>query len=206
MYFPLETQLSPKYTFVEKPIGVAAPKVMLNAIGNLRYKVWKGRGVSMKNIKEENLWLEALDNYAYLINIYAGKQLIASARMSMHAGVESLPDKALYLNLDYDIPGPMASFNRLVVHPDFRGQGLSRFLVARRLNRAFMTGAQSIVLDCPENRLGSCRRLGFENMGEPVKGSIFTDVSFYPMILNLQKSLTQKEYGFSGFHQLSLSV
>jgi GNAT superfamily N-acetyltransferase len=86
----------------------------------------------------------------------------------MHESIERLLDHDSYEGVFCDAPlTPIASFNRLVVAPRFRGLGLSRRLDIVRLKVAEEMGCRSAVVATPtgEKRIRQLESLGFVVVG-----------------------------------------
>jgi SAM-dependent methyltransferase len=101
--------------------------------------------------------------------------------MSVHQRIEEVPDAGVYEGVFAEPPaGPIASFNRLVVHPRRRGRGLSRKLDEVRLNSAANCGCRSAILETHSpGRLDHVKTLGFRPVGRarPYPGNHFLCIS-----------------------------
>jgi GNAT superfamily N-acetyltransferase len=76
---------------------------------------------------------------------FAGARLVAAGRLSIHERLEEAPGGHLFAQLPVAITPPIASINRLVVHPDVRRQGLSRRFDDIRLAAARAAGARTVL-------------------------------------------------------------
>ncbi len=76
---------------------------------------------------------------------FVGERLVAAGRLSIHSTLSQAPGGHLFAQLACEITPPIASINRLVVHPDARRQGLSHKLDAARLAAARAAGAQTVL-------------------------------------------------------------
>jgi GNAT superfamily N-acetyltransferase len=91
--------------------------------------------------------------------------LVAAARLCIHHDKSELPYQEGFRHLIEDLPAPVASLNRLVVHPSMRRKGLSRAITAPRIEAARAHGARSIVVEAAPNRIPGLRALGFVERG-----------------------------------------
>ena len=184
---PLKTDTaSPtSFSFIERHMDEEKEMCFLKSIQSLRYEVWKFRGADMTNLKSKCSWGEKMDQMSYLIGVYQENKIVGTGRLSLHHNLATLPDKELYVGLDKYFEPPIASLNRIVVHPDFRRLGIGRFMVVKRMREAIRQGAKSVACDCPAERATSMEKMGFNYVGRSVYGKIFKDVKFHVMTLNL---------------------
>lgn len=148
---------------------VAAPTpVLLQRIGALRVQAWTTEHPQAATMTE---WLDGIDPRAWHWVIFDGDQMVAAARLSIHTSLCDLPDCKVYSDLLVaPPPAPMASLNRLVVHPSARGEGLSNRIDESRLCFARERGCRSIVCSVPRpERARRLRERGFAviGMGRP---------------------------------------
>lgn len=120
------------------------PSELLSAVGVLRVQAWEA---SMEQSTGMTEWLDRFDATArHWVALEQGRP-IAAARMSVHETLEELPDAESYAGLfPESLPGPIASLNRLVVHPEARRQGWSRHLDLVRLAAAEKLGCRYAIL------------------------------------------------------------
>lgn len=141
---------------------------ILNDIAQLRYQVWQHHDMDMSNSLKECAWLEEIDHHAYLWAIYKDKILIASARLTYHPTIQSLPDFSYYQNYSNYFPEPITAFNRLIVLDKYRNMKLSSYLNQMRIQQAVDLKAKSIALICPELRIQSLLKQGFKQLTPPM--------------------------------------
>jgi len=143
-------------------------KQILDDIGELQYQVWKNSGMNMSSVANDvmdNIWLDKFDKNAYIWAIYKEKQLVASARLTIHDSIPSLPDAYCYTEYEACFPSPIAAFNRLVVLKEFRQLKLSHYLELIRIKKSIELGAKSITLMCPDYRIDSLMKKKFSVLG-----------------------------------------
>ena len=136
---------------------------LLLQVGALRVRAWAARS---PEIATRSVWLDEFDAVGRHFGVTIGRQLIAAARVSFHETLASAPDPEDFLGL---APPPplIASFNRLVIDPDYQGLGLSVRLVEARLKAAEQAGCRSAVTSIwpEERRMKRMERLGFVRAG-----------------------------------------
>ncbi|MFQ3640206.1 MAG: GNAT family N-acetyltransferase [Chloracidobacterium sp.] len=96
--------------------------------------------------------------------VFRGEDLVAAGRLSLHHALAEAPGGHLFAQLPCEIIPPIASLNRLVVHPSARRQGLSQKLDELRLAAARATGART-VLAYWSRITGMARYRSLENLG-----------------------------------------
>jgi GNAT superfamily N-acetyltransferase len=114
-------------------------------------------------------WLDRFDAEARHWAFLCYGEPVAAARVSVHSTIFEAPDAESYAPVfPQPPPGPIASFNRLVVAAAYRGQGLSKRLDEARLQAAEAAGCASVVIAVYSNdqRLGQLTRAGFVILGE----------------------------------------
>lgn len=112
----------------------------------------------------ERSWAVGLDDHdANAIHgcVWDCRRLIATARMTFHERFADVPDRGLYPP-ELELSGaPIASLNRLVVAPGYRGLGLAHVLDEVRCRWAVGLGAQSIIGAVARGHERRLERLGF---------------------------------------------
>lgn len=140
-------------------------------IHRLRQRAWEKRGHHVELSK----WHEPVDDdpgTAHILVNY-GRQYVAAVRLTIHAGLVSLPQSELYIRhidqigLDALLPTTsIATGSRAVVDPHFQGQGLYRWLQQRRLQLSFLRGAALSLCDVPDYTAAMMKRIGYTQLGE----------------------------------------
>lgn len=133
------------------PVELLSPTPeILNEIGRLRVLAWKS---SQPKFRDMDVWLDALDSAARHWLVRYDGRIVAAGRLSVHSSIQEIPDAGLFENLKSDLLRlPIASLNRLVVHPDFRGKGISAELDRIRIQVAMESGCGCIVGVCRDRR------------------------------------------------------
>ena len=141
----------------------------MDEIGALRVLAWRNEPGADQAFFSKLSWIEPLDETAFHWVIREKDRVVAAARMSIHEAIDAVP----YAEL---LPAPcraalagqtIASFNRLVVDPQFRGLGLSTRLDQLRIQTAARYQADRIVTSTQlEFRLKSLLKLGFSPLCE----------------------------------------
>ena len=133
---------------------------LLHAIGKLRVAAWS-RNITVGNVPGDE-WIDEFDSDARHFGIYDGEQLIAAARFSVHVAIEDVPESDVYRGVfQSPLKAPVASLNRLVTHPDYRGLGCTFYLDRVRLQKAKEMGCTCAILHVGDERIEHLERLGF---------------------------------------------
>lgn len=115
--------------------GLLTDLSRLNEIYDLRLNVWEhsGKNEFVNRKLYPNGWHDHLDKSAFhWISINDQNEIIASARLNIFHSLEEFPYYLSVKNLSLPEIMPFAFFSRLVVHPLYRQNGLSRQLFAGR--------------------------------------------------------------------------
>ena len=117
---------------------------LLGRIGRLRVEAWETETSRASDMKS---WLDEFDRTARHWIVFCKGVPVAAARLSVHDNLEEVPDAESYAG-GFDEPpeGPIASLNRLVVHPSARRAGLSKRLDLVRLAAAEEIGCRSAIV------------------------------------------------------------
>lgn len=143
-------------------------RVLLDQIGRLRVRAWTD---ALPARPTTNCWLDGFELASRHWCVFHEGELVAAARMSIHQRIGDLPDAKIYARvLRGSRPGPIVSFNRLVVAPNFRGQGFSDDLDRVRMAAAASVACSSWIANTPTGpwRLMQFRAHGFVPIGDPV--------------------------------------
>lgn len=137
--------------------------VLLEAIGRLRAQVWRAEDeMTMKIFGDADIWTDPVDSQAYHWVVYLRGELVASARLSIHASIADAPNSEAFLDFGIQAKGPIASINRLVVAKSTRGLGIARALDLARLNKAKELGAHTVLaVPAGHQRRQSLAKLGY---------------------------------------------
>jgi GNAT superfamily N-acetyltransferase len=150
---------------LHKPFIVADP-LLLNQVGELRIIAWKAEGELPYFAPRTGVWLDDHDSHGTIWAVQDGNTLIASARLCIHTAVRDLPDPECFNGFEDSIQLPVASLTRLVVHPDYRRQGLAALLDSTRLTYAESAGCKSVVSATHvQSRIKQLLTSGFKNSG-----------------------------------------
>jgi hypothetical protein len=137
---------------------------LLEQVYKLRVVAWDGK---IKVPLSRTGWVDPEDGSARHWAIMSGRHVVAAARFSVHQTVAELPDAEGYVGVFTELPVPIGSLNRCVVHPDFRNRGLSRVLDRTRISAGKGSGCRCLVICATdEQRAAAIARLGFEFRGE----------------------------------------
>lgn len=136
----------------------------IHEMGKLRINAWEGvPGVNPEVLSQEE-WLEDNDKVGWHWLMLKGDEIAASSRMTLHHDIKEVP-QVQYLPKSANLSAlqfPVASMNRLVVHPDFRGRGFARRMDYIRMNAAAEAGAKTIVAGPIDSRIPLFIEYGFK--------------------------------------------
>ena len=114
-------------------------------------------------------WKDSFDDSAQHWAIMTGDVPIAAARITVHNYPDEVPDAEVYNGLIAKVSSPICSFNRLVVHPLYRGLGLSRRLDQVRLAAAKTLGCRSVIITVSDTRRArTIETYGFKCVGDGI--------------------------------------
>jgi GNAT superfamily N-acetyltransferase len=141
----------------------------LAEVGRLRIVAWEASGPRPRLAPNTgDTWTDSHDEHAHHWIIREQDEIVAAARMCIHTSFNDLPDHdELSAVRGHKLLWPVASMNRLVVHPDYRRKGLSRLFDLARIDFAESSGAKSVVVTShPQSRIRGLLELGFDAVGE----------------------------------------
>jgi GNAT superfamily N-acetyltransferase len=145
--------------------GNLTPEVLIQ-IGRLRLLAWDASGERLIQARTaREVWLDEHDQHAAHFIIENDERLTAAARLCFHDEGESLPDEGTLREFRSQILWPAAFFNRLVVHPHWRGQGISRYMDRFRLIRAHEAKMRCVVVTSHGTRNAQLAAQGFRHLG-----------------------------------------
>lgn len=139
-------------------------------IYKLRVVVWEATVPAAASRFPDGYWIDEHDGHAHHWVMRDATRVLAAARLCVHDSVAELPASYLYSDLSELHAGPVASFNRLVVHPDAQRHGFSKKLDQARRDHAVQLGCHAIFVYCwklsGEARLRSLQRQGFRPLAQ----------------------------------------
>jgi predicted GNAT family N-acyltransferase len=159
----------------------------IEEISRLRILAWKNEEGINPDFFSKAQWVEEIDKTAMHWAVFKDKVLIASARLSIHDDLKTVPYGEILAKVpDANFKFPLATLNRLVVHPEFRNHGLSGALDAVRIAEAKKQNAKCLIGQ-PHGRRGDMLiNYGFEPVAE-VQLPEFPLAKFTLMILDLEE-------------------
>lgn len=138
---------------------------LLRQVLALRVLAWR----SFINIDSElHEWTDNYDVTGRHWAIMDGDRVVAAGRLSIHERLGDVPDCEVYVPvLTMPLSHPIASMNRLVVHPEYRGRGLSDQLDEIRISTAESSGCTCVIghTHAGDKRLAQLVRKGFQSLG-----------------------------------------
>lgn len=138
----------------------------IEEIGRLRYLAWKDVEGINKDFFSKGYWIDEYDKTSFIWGIKFNEIIIASARLSIHHTIESIPwCNSIPSGVLELLKTPLGSMNRLIVHPDFRKRGLSKPLDMIRINTAKEKKLKAIIAETVNSRSSAIEKYGFRDYG-----------------------------------------
>jgi GNAT superfamily N-acetyltransferase len=163
------------------------PEIM-NDIGRFRVKTWRNeKGIDPIFFSKDS-WLDEIDENARHWIITQNNMIVASARLSFHEFIDDVP-YANFLHYEHRLlfnDFPLASINRLVVSPEFRGRGFAKLLDMDRVKVAQEFGIKEIIAFPQFSRLESLEKLGFSLISQLKNIPEMPERPFFLMKLNMK--------------------
>jgi hypothetical protein len=141
-------------------------RALLQEIGRLRVLAWSS--FDRSRFSRTSIWLDEFEMASRHWCMSHDGEVIAAARMTICKTLSDVPDAFLYAGvLGRAPPGLVASFNRLVVHPRYRGNRRSRVLDDIRLREARIAQCGSVVCETHSGpkRIAQLVEFGFRVVG-----------------------------------------
>jgi GNAT superfamily N-acetyltransferase len=138
----------------------------LTQIGRLRLLAWDASGERLVQARtEREVWLDEHDQHAAHFIIENDEHIAAASRLCFHDKEECLPDEGTLREFRSQILWPAAFINRLVVHPRWRGRGISRDMDQFRLIRAQRAKMRCVMAASHGTRNAQLAAQGFKPLG-----------------------------------------
>lgn len=156
-------KLSSQYRLVCDPTSD-----LLEGVYRLRVLAWRSQARVRAGVVR---WQDPLDGSAKHWVILSENHPVAAIRLSLHERLDDLPSATAFAGaLPNHLAPPIASYNRLVVHPSHRGRGLAKVLDIVCINAAETAGASMLVgltgnVSGNKSRIRAMKALGFEEIG-----------------------------------------
>ncbi len=156
-------------------------------IGQFRIRGWRNEKGVDPDFFAQKTWLDDLDQTARHWVVMDVSDIAAAARLSFHGSLMDVPyaDMLTPEQSAHFENKKIASLNRLVVSPEYRGQGLSGQLDRIRIEMARAQGAEVIIAFPQLVRIESLRKMGFELLAELPSIPEMPDRPFFLMKMNL---------------------
>jgi GNAT superfamily N-acetyltransferase len=159
----IRSELPNGYEIVERP-----PPEMMSEVFRLRVAAWRTQS---KIRAEVTHWVDDIDNRADHWAITRDGVAVGAVRLSLHNAISDLPSAEIFEGvLPSNVPPPIASYNRMVVHPAHRRRGLARVLDLICLEAARSAGASALIgasgsVEASRARIATMQSLGFRVVG-----------------------------------------
>jgi predicted GNAT family N-acyltransferase len=157
-------------------------------IGKFRIWGWRNEKGVNPDFFSKDLWLDDLDQYARHWIATVNQTLVAVARLSFHDSLYDVPYAPLLKpeHRKYFENRRLASINRLVVAPEYRGQGLASQMDRLRIECAAREA--EVMIAFPQlSRIESLQKKGFEMIAQLENIPEMPERPFFVMALELNK-------------------
>jgi GNAT superfamily N-acetyltransferase len=148
---------------------------------SLRFEVWNAETTLRPQVREQQLIADEHDARARHWAAFCGDEVVAAARMCIHQNQAESPDAPAFSEIC--LPVPVATVNRLVVHPSLRNRGLGSKLCKFRIEAAKQDGAKCVVGTFTEERIASLEKFGFRLTGHRWTPNHAESLVAYAMVL-----------------------
>ncbi len=150
-------------------------------MGILRRKVWGlEKDFDASVFPSDEVWLDDFDKDAIHFAVFDEKKIIASARVGVYYSHKEVPYMYLMESYKSILKLPVASFNRLVVDVDYRGNKLAEILDEARIKEARKIGCKTIIGQAVPCRIEALKEIGFD---------FIEDIGSYKILPNVELSL-----------------
>jgi GNAT superfamily N-acetyltransferase len=144
---------------------ILTDKARLQEIYDLRVVAWENSPLQ-KFVNREyfpNGWKDGLDERAIHWIVETEGKIIASARICLINNTNEIEDNVEHV---YFEGSPLAYFSRFVVHPDYRGKGISYIMDGARVNYVWANRIPLSVVYVDESRFSALQKFGFKCIAE----------------------------------------
>lgn len=144
-------------------------KSRLAEIYNLRVEAWQHSHNSKyvnKTIFPDG-WYDDLDNTGFhWIITDISNRIIGSARFNIVNDIVEIPNGEIFARFIKSFPSPLGFFSKLVIHPDFRKNGLSSLFDLARIDFIKQSDISLTLLTCDGVRTIKLLKHGFSIVGQ----------------------------------------
>jgi len=131
---------------------------------SLRFEIWSAEVTLRPEVRAKGIISDEHDAHARHWAAFCGNEMVAAARMCVHTNQEECPDAPAFTEIC--LPTPVATLNRLVVHPSFRNRGFGSELCHCRIEGAKTDGAKCVVGTYTDQRVASLEKCGLRLTGQ----------------------------------------
>jgi GNAT superfamily N-acetyltransferase len=160
---------------------------LMEEIGRFRIKAWRNENGVDPLFFSKDAWVDSLDLHARHWIITKNRIIVAAARMSFHDCLDDVPYARFLQEEHWPLfsKSPIASINRLVVDPRYRGRGFSKILDNERIKTAAKHGSKTMIAFPQLSRLNSLKNLGFSFVSQLENIPEMPERPFFLMKLDL---------------------
>lgn len=169
-------------------------------IGRFRIQGWKNEEGVNPDFFSKEAWIDDLDQRANHWIVTHDRQIVAAARLSLHESLYDVPYAKLLKPEHRKLftHQRVASINRLVVDPAYRGLGLASILDRIRIERAVAQQADTVIAFPQYTRLNPLQRQGFVLLDQLENIPEMPERPFFAMALTLRSKPQANQGSESG--------
>jgi predicted GNAT family N-acyltransferase len=154
-------------------------------IGTLRREVWETVDGFDGTVFPGELWIDEYDKSAFHWVVFDQQKIIAAARLGVYFAHEDIPYIDLMKPYESHLKLPVASINRLVVKPEYKGNFISKALDVVRVEEAKKIDVKTIIGQAVTSRITWLEILGFEFIAKIGSIKELPNIELNLMIKNL---------------------
>ncbi len=136
---------------------------LLQRIGEFRLRVWCG--LIDAAVARQRFRLDQFDYAGWHVADLRDGEIVGCGRLCGARAAGEIPDSCSFGPYLDQMRYPVGVLNRLAIHPEFCGNGLSRRVVSARVELACELGFEEVWVEAQRQRVVSMQRLGFEDKG-----------------------------------------
>jgi GNAT superfamily N-acetyltransferase len=166
------------------PTEVADPE-MVAEICRFRGRVWKETGKLRDDAFGDDGWCDPIDSHCqHWVIRTEDDALVAAGRLSIHDTLDEVHQSEEYRQYGLDLPGRVASPDRVVVCPSMQGRGLGWQILDAQDQAAVQQGAKHAVRQASPGMVRLLRRRGWKIVGPASADARFPGEEFQVAVVS----------------------
>jgi GNAT superfamily N-acetyltransferase len=157
-------------------------------ICRFRARVWKETGKLKNNAFGDDGWRDPIDSHClHWVIRTEDDTLVAAGRLSIHDTLDEVHQAEEYRRYGLDLPGRVASPDRVVVCPSMQGHGLGWQILEVQDKTAVQQGAQHAVRQASPGMVRLLRRRGWNIVGPASSDPRFPGEVFHVAVVSFNQ-------------------